>query len=143
MTQGELFPHTTSVKQTSNEDVQTCKKCGETLPQKKFSRHNRSKNLRDHRCKKCVQEYQRGLYSVQKTARLQGKIAPKHCEICGISADEQRILLDHCHDTLKHRGWLCHPCNTSIGHLGDNIIGLRRALLYLHRFEEETDETNT
>ena len=30
------------------------------------------------------------------------------CQACG----EQRVLcLDHCHETGRFRGWICHPCN--------------------------------
>lgn len=39
--------------------------------------------------------------------------------------------VDHDHVTGKIRGILCHPCNTSIGKLGDNAAGLLVALLYV------------
>ena len=111
MIQDELFPHTSFIKRAINEDVHTCKKCGETLPIEHFNVNRRNKGNHDHRCKKCLSAYQKGLSSVKKTARLQGKKNPSHCEICGVSANEQRIVLDHCHDTLKHRGWLCPLCS--------------------------------
>jgi hypothetical protein len=42
--------------------------------------------------------------------------------------------VDHCHETGKIRGLLCHSCNTGIGKLGDNLEGLQKAVSYLERF---------
>lgn len=39
--------------------------------------------------------------------------------------------IDHDHETGKVRGVLCSTCNVGIGHLGDSIEGLERALKYL------------
>jgi hypothetical protein len=39
--------------------------------------------------------------------------------------------IDHCHETNEVRGILCSGCNTGLGHLGDNIDGLLRAVAYL------------
>lgn len=58
---------------------------------------------------------------------------PECCELCGKPEPSTRgLCLDHDHETGAFRGWLCH-CNTSIGGLGDNVAGLRRALDYLER----------
>jgi hypothetical protein len=46
-------------------------------------------------------------------------------------------MLDHDHNTLKYRGWICIKCNTAIGMLGDNIEGIRMAEQYLLRSEIE------
>jgi hypothetical protein len=62
------------------------------------------------------------------------------CAICfkPLDAINRRANIDHCHDTGKVRGILCTGCNTGIGHLGDNIEGLKKALYYLENtpFEE-------
>ena len=59
------------------------------------------------------------------------------CELCGrIEKKKQRLSLDHCHETGKFRGWLCHDCNTNIGKFGDNISGLMKAISYLELTEE-------
>lgn len=57
---------------------------------------------------------------------------PQLCECCG-RTDKRgfQLCLDHDHDTHELRGWLCSECNTGIGKLGDNILGLERALSYL------------
>jgi len=55
------------------------------------------------------------------------------CGICfkPLEVLNRRANIDHCHDTGKVRGILCTGCNTGLGHLGDNIEGLKRALYYL------------
>ena len=52
--------------------------------------------------------------------------------LCGICGDElDKINIDHDHESGKVRGLLCTGCNTGLGHLGDNINGLEKALHYL------------
>ena len=59
---------------------------------------------------------------------------PDDCECCSRKLDKAfRTHLDHDHVTGKFRGWLCNQCNLGIGHLGDSIEGLERALAYLRR----------
>jgi len=55
------------------------------------------------------------------------------CAICAkpIENIRRRMNIDHDHETNKVRGILCTGCNTGVGHLGDNIEGLKRALYYL------------
>lgn len=55
------------------------------------------------------------------------------CALCGKSLDamNRRMNVDHCHETGEVRGILCTGCNTGLGHLGDNIEGLQKALAYL------------
>lgn len=42
-----------------------------------------------------------------------------------------RLCIDHCHDSGKVRGLLCHACNTAIGKFEDRIDLLNNAILYL------------
>ena len=55
------------------------------------------------------------------------------CAICAKPIDvlNRRMNIDHCHETGAVRGILCTGCNTGLGHLGDNIEGLEKALEYL------------
>jgi hypothetical protein len=57
---------------------------------------------------------------------------PKWCECCG-RPPETALCFDHDHTTLKFRGWLCRPCNSAIGQLGDSTEGVEKALAYLKR----------
>jgi len=55
------------------------------------------------------------------------------CAICSKPIEElrRRMNIDHDHKSGKVRGILCSGCNTGLGHLGDNIEGLKKALYYL------------
>ncbi len=52
----------------------------------------------------------------------------KDCDICGAKT---RLNRDHCHKTMKARGWLCTNCNLGIGYFKDDINLLKRAIAYL------------
>lgn len=54
------------------------------------------------------------------------------CAICGV-VPEKRLVIDHDHKTGKVRGLICSRCNIGLGHLGDDVAGVRRALAYLER----------
>jgi hypothetical protein len=64
------------------------------------------------------------------------------CEVCRRTPQEAnqggryaRLSLDHCHQTGQLRGFLCGPCNSGVGHLGDTPSRLRAALKYLNTAE--------
>jgi hypothetical protein len=50
------------------------------------------------------------------------------CAICKRTAE---LHVDHCHSTNRIRGLLCMPCNTAIGHLGDDPDRIRAAASYV------------
>lgn len=58
---------------------------------------------------------------------------PTHCELDGRPLEPGKVHLDHDHVTGAFRGWLCNRCNLALGHLGDNVAGLERAVAYLKR----------
>jgi len=53
------------------------------------------------------------------------------CAICEKLNDKMHV--DHCHETGAVRGILCMPCNTSLGIFGDNVIGIKKVLEYLEK----------
>lgn len=61
------------------------------------------------------------------------KFQNNRCAICqeNFGSARRSINIDHDHKTDKVRGLLCSGCNTGLGHLGDNLDGIRRALYYL------------
>ena len=48
------------------------------------------------------------------------------------------MVFDHCHEREIFRGYLCDPCNRSMGVLGDNIEGLLKCINYLNKTEKRT-----
>ena len=116
-------------------ESKVCTKCGKDkllseytiLPGSSIRGRNRGKNPE---CKECEYARRKGERQAYKFA---GKpaIPPlgEPCQCCGKT--DQRLVFDHCHTTLKFRGWLCKRCNTAIGSLGDTIEGIENAMAYL------------
>lgn len=56
------------------------------------------------------------------------------CAVCGRRKGKRHLHLDHCHQTGKIRGLLCHNCNRGLGYFGDQPALLVKAAHYLRRF---------
>ena len=50
------------------------------------------------------------------------------------------MSIDHCHETGKIRGILCHLCNNLLGNARDNTTILASAIDYLHASETQQVE---
>ena len=57
-------------------------------------------------------------------------------DCCQICSKKENLCYDHDHDTMKFRGVLCRSCNSAIGHLGDTVEGLEKAVNYLKEANE-------
>jgi len=124
----------------------TCKKCGLSMPLEPwyFSRNgtNKDKTIQYFRpeCKICQTEIAAGRRQAGKLA--ESEVKPKlgtPCNLCG--RKDQQLLFDHCHSTLKHRGWLCSSCNKGLGLLGDTVESIERVLLYLKKSYNNEEDT--
>lgn len=51
------------------------------------------------------------------------------CLIC--RTDDGRLVVDHCHESGRVRGLLCHRCNVGLGWFNDSPSSLTRALQYI------------
>ena len=80
-----------------------------------------------------LNSYGVGLREVERMYLEQGG----KCAICGTAGFKQRdchssgLNLDHCHNTGRVRGLLCHNCNRAIGLMKDNPEIMRRAVEYV------------
>lgn len=55
------------------------------------------------------------------------------CAICNTKKSGKRDWhVDHCHETGRVRGILCHHCNILLGHAKDNVTILKKAIEYLN-----------
>lgn len=61
------------------------------------------------------------------------EILSRGCEVCGSDGTQtiKGLHIDHCHDTGKVRGCLCHFCNTALGNLKDDLILIQKLGEYL------------
>ena len=123
-----------------------CKDCKEVLPMSYFNgntsgRDHFDKNgyrLRRPECRKCTSSNNRGKDKAKTAAKKNGmeQKAPEGtaCELC---KKTDNIVFDHDHVTSIFRGWLCDPCNRSMGVLGDNVVGLLKVVNYMNKHEKK------
>ena len=78
-------------------------------------------------------------YAPLNEATIQPPRKVRHCDYCG--KRRKKLCLDHCHITGRFRGWLCVPCNTAFGILGDTVAGLKQALAYVSENDRPTPST--
>lgn len=102
-----------------------CSYCGERKNRKSFPKHSMYKDKLDSRCKKCVKKHSKIRGRLHKEAPPK----PEVCECC--KKIPRKWCLDHDHSDDSFRGWLCEPCNTGMGKLGDDLNGLINAVNYL------------
>ena len=116
--------------------TKVCVKCRQTLPLTDFGLTGGT-SYRRTECRRC----NRHLTTVRMVLRKNCPPVPvdHHCPICGLSEQDVRgfgglnrgpWVLDHDHDTLQFRGWLCHKCNRSLGGFSSAAV-LERAIAYL------------
>ena len=73
--------------------------------------------------------YKDGLSRLQRLEQIAGRPKSVVCEICGEA--NKKICFDHDHNTGKFRGWICHPCNATLGFVRDKIETLEKIIAYL------------
>lgn len=138
------------LRDRSNEpkpDGRTCTQCGAYKPLSDFHKHKYAAHGVDPMCKACRLRKRR-LYGklyperirntglrirygitledfVAMRAKQQGR-----CAIC--DAVDERLVVDHNHQTGKVRGLLCHLCNAMIGCAREDPVILTAALAYLY-----------
>jgi hypothetical protein len=113
---------------TLPDDAIECRHCKQVKPREAFRLYRRATGDRECRstsCKECQKRNLRIVNEIRKTAPPK----PDKCQCCG--KEDNKLVLDHCYETETFRGWICSHCNLSIGLLGDNIQGIKRAINYL------------
>lgn len=125
-------------------DTWPCSKCGRQLSHDAF--YWDAKGNRKQPCKECKAAYYRsdeyheyrrrqqralkyGVVHEEVLSQLQRQ--DSKCAICSASISEDKLCIDHDHDTGELRGLLCSPCNSAIGQLHDDPELVRSALAYL------------
>jgi hypothetical protein len=114
-----------------------CTKCKAEKPAtaEYFPLHNKKLNGLDSWCRACRTEYRnancRGAYrnSISDETLADLKATVTQCVICGV---EDKLVVDHDHQTGKVRGLLCNHCNRGLGHFRDDPTLLEFAAQYLY-----------
>lgn len=121
-------------------EKKACVKCKEILPVTNFGWHGFGKRYRRTECATCTKKLER---ERKKLRELYGNPPSLHiCPICNRTEEECKgegnkknpaFVLDHDHVTGKFRGWICHPCNRTLGGIERNIHLLDKFIEYLNR----------
>ena len=94
--------------------------------------------LRRPECEDCKKSANKGLGVAKKIAKEQGipyKAPEGTC--CAVCKATDKLVFDHDHEREVFRGYLCNPCNRSMGVLGDSVEGLLRYVNYLNQTEQK------
>ena len=137
----------------------TCRTCGQEQPITEYyktgRKNDKNPDERHHECKACTKarlkvspsqtpERKRELHlqraygitveEYSETLEQQNS----SCACCkttepGGRHDSNVFVVDHCHETGKVRGLLCHNCNTALGLLKDDPARIANLITYLAR----------
>lgn len=100
-----------------------------------FPLHNKKKNGLDSWCRDCRAVYRneicRGQFRdvISDVGLKELKAEITKCVICGAN---EKLVIDHDHNTGKIRGLLCGHCNRGLGHFRDDPTLLEFAAQYLY-----------
>ena len=115
----------------SNTRLEICDDCGSELPLSAFRRHPHRRGGYQFICSHCSTAGVRRSRGVDPEASYMRPTETDVCGICGGVDEERGLFLDHDHASGYFRGWLCHACNTGIGHFNDDPELMRSAIRYL------------
>lgn len=115
----------------------TCTRCKVSKPSTKefFPLHNKKINGLDSWCRACRAMYRssinRGRFRkvIKDKDLIELKTSIDSCVICG---SNEKLVVDHCHETEQIRGILCTNCNLGLGHFKDDPLLLEFAIQYLN-----------
>jgi hypothetical protein len=122
-----------------------CSSCKEIKPVTEYTKRLRSRDGLRNRCRSCDITARKIYEQKHPSQRFLARIRQKYgletdmylemlkaqqykCKICG---NKDKLVVDHCHNTLKIRGLLCNLCNSGLGMYQDNIENLKSAIKYL------------
>ena len=114
-----------------------CTRCKQDKPANSefFPLHNKTKSGLDSWCRACRASYKseinrgkfRDVISDEDLKHLKATV--NQCVICG---SNEKLVVDHDHQTGKIRGMLCNHCNRGLGHFRDDPMLLEFAAQYLY-----------
>lgn len=144
---GQELSNRHSVPQGAKLKPVLCKSCGETDRDKFYVNKKGYKSVstcRECHKKKCMERWH-ATPEIDRQASRAYKygITPEQfkemykqqdgkCKICNeVPSTKRGLHVDHCHDTGKVRGLLCHGCNVALGSFKEDVKLLEKAIEYL------------
>jgi hypothetical protein len=129
----------------AEEGKKPCGRCGEAKPLDQFHKSRAKSSGYESYCKACKmtpeeRERHNGRTRRHKfvmrygiTLEQRDEMAEAQGQRCVICQEVKQLHVDHCHDTGKVRGLICHSCNVMLGVANDNPSILRAGIEYLER----------
>lgn len=109
-----------------------CCRCGEVKALHCFGRDRRCADGLNLQCRECKSNWNR-IYRYGIGTREYLELVAKQDGKCALCDRVTRLQIDHCHETGRVRGLLCHTCNKALGAMGDTVQSIRRVLMYLEQ----------
>jgi len=108
-------------------ETKVCAKCNQEkcmydFNKKSYTSNGYSWSGHDHRCKIC--KYEDKLLRIRLNKGF-SSFKTNYCECCGDTRSE--IMLDHDHDSLQFRGFVCKSCNLNLGYSGDTFESIMKS----------------
>jgi hypothetical protein len=126
--------------------TKVCSTCKEEKLLDNFNNRKISVDGKAYQCKDCKKNIElKRIYGITHQDYLDMLEAQNgRCKICGTDAPGGKgtFHVDHCHDSEKVRGLLCHSCNVGLGHFYDNISLLSAAIFYLNEHHDDPTSSN-
>ena len=141
-----------------------CSTCEKIKNVTEFSKQNNKKRGYSYKCKQCHNEYSKNNWypknqkkQIESSGKWRNENKLQYCKTkyklsedinflkeeyekcdntCQICQKKSDLCLDHCHNRLKFRGFLCSKCNSAIGFFDENIDILKNAIEYIQNFEK-------
>ena len=126
------------MRMLKKDKMKACGHCGEILGYSHFIiwRKNASmtKSYFSKNCKPCIKREQAKVQAIKKVFP-----PPKAGTPCACCGKVDRLVVDHDWSIddpkTSFRGYICKSCNVGMGHLGDSLAGVQKAVDYLKRAE--------
>lgn len=119
-------------------DGYTCINCDVYQPADQFQ-HMLSGEVK-RKCRTCARNQSKLLKELKKLHPYPDEdytcpICDRHLDTIGQHGQTrlQTWVMDHCHESLTFRGWLCHHCNVGLGAFNDSLVRIKGAVKYLER----------
>jgi len=110
--------------------LKSCRTCGQEKDASQFYRMSSGYQGRVLECRECRRDFERAAQYGMTVSEMRCFIekANGRCAICGV--DNEKLNIDHCHNSNRVRGMLCTRCNTRLG-VFDDHEWLKQAAEYL------------
>jgi hypothetical protein len=121
--------------------LRQCSICEKHLPLSSYGRQTTGNKVLKKNCRRCDYErhgrkrhYEKNYGLTEQEYHEMLSALSFKCPACNKEHDEnQRLVVDHCHDSGKVRGLLCLNCNFALGYAKDSPSVLRKLADYLEK----------